>query len=114
MKVLQWMVHGVNLQIFMQSPGLLETRLVIFSHILWVNRQPKEEPTLFVRQTYWADILCNLNAIQKAICPYDADETRLASTTRVEILSISCFLLPFWNFKYEKKRNQNSFRQEKF
>ena len=94
-KVLRWMVHGVNLQIFMQSPGLLETRLVILSNILWVNRQPKEESTLFVKQTYWADILCNLNAIHETICAFGADQTRLASTTLVEILSISCFVLPF-------------------
>ena len=34
-KVLQWMVHGVNLQIFMQSLGVLETSLVIFNNIFW-------------------------------------------------------------------------------
>ena len=47
-KVLQWMVHGINLQIFMQSPGVLEINHVIFSNILWgyktqYTRQPVQE-----------------------------------------------------------------------
>lgn len=28
-QVFQWMVHGLNLQLSMQSPGILETSLVI-------------------------------------------------------------------------------------
>ena len=32
-KVLQWMVHGADSLI--QSPGVLDTSLVIFSNIFW-------------------------------------------------------------------------------
>ena len=80
------MVRGVNLQIFMHSPGVLETSC-------GVNRQPEEESALFLNQTYWADILYSLNAINKTTCAFDDDETRLASKTVIEMLSISCFVL---------------------
>ena len=87
------MVHGINLQILMQCPAVLEAILVIFSNILLVNRQPEKKSALFFKQTYWDDISYSLNAIYKTTCAFDADETRLASKTLIEILSISCFLV---------------------
>ena len=44
-------------------------------------------------QTYWADILDNLNAIYRTTFAFDTDITKLASKPVIEILSISCFVL---------------------
>ena len=40
-KVLQRMVHGINFQILMQSPGVQETSLMISNNILRVNSNQK-------------------------------------------------------------------------
>ena len=66
---------------------------MIFGNILLVNRQPEEQSALFLKQTYSADMLYSLNAIHKTTCVFNADETRLASKTVTEILSLSCFVL---------------------
>ena len=71
---------------------------------------------------HWADILYSLNAIHMTTCAFDADKSRLASKTVIEILSISCLVL-FLNVKLQKKQNkkknththnQNSSMQETF
>ena len=77
----------------MHSPGILETSLGIFSIFSRINRQPEEESGLFLKQNCWEDILCNLNAIHKTTCAFDADETTLASKPLIEILLISCSVL---------------------
>ena len=65
-------IYAKNLQMFMQSPGVLMWYFVIFSEI---KRQPVEEWAVFFKQIYWVDILYNLNAILKSTCASDTDFT---------------------------------------
>ena len=81
-------------QIFMQSTAVLEISLVIF---FGINRQLEKDGAVFLKQTYWADILCNLKYSRLPVLEILVlSKTGLVKTIKVNS-AIDFFY--FYNFK---------------